>query len=203
VFPNQESFQMTRAAFRAAIGALTLAAGASALAAPTSYEFDPHHTYPSFEADHMGMSLWRGKFNKTTGTMTLDKAAGSGTLDATIDLTSVDFGMDEMNAKAQSDEFFDVAKYPTATYHAKLTHFKDGKPTVVEGDLTLHGVTKPVKLTIDKFGCKTHPMFKKEWCGGDAVGTFQRDAFGLTAGKDWGFDMTVTLRVQMESLAKD
>lgn len=185
--------------------ALAIAAGlavTAANAASVTYEFDPSHTYPSFEGDHMGVSVWRGKFNKTSGTMTLDKAAGTGTLDATIDLASVDFGMDEMNKKATSDEFFDVAKFPTATYKAKLGGFKDGKPTTVEGDLTLHGVTKPVKLTIDKFKCMPHPMLKKEMCGGDAVGTFQRDAFGLDAGKAWGFDMTVTLRVQMESLAK-
>ena len=194
---------MNRVPARAALGALVLAASTAAVAAPVTYEIDPHHTYPSFEGDHMGVSVWRGKFNKTSGTMTLDQAAGTGTLDATIDLASVDFGMDKMNEEATGADFFDVAKYPTATYKAKLTHFKDGKPTVVEGDLTLHGVTKPVKLSIDKFKCMPHPMFKKEMCGGDAVGTFQRDAFGLTAGKDYGFDMTVTLRVQMESLAKN
>ena len=194
---------MNRLPVRAALGALVLAAGSSAVAAPGTYELDPFHTYPSFEGDHMGISVWRGKFNKTTGTMTLDSQAGTGTLDVTVDLKSVDFGMDKMNEEAVGEKFFDVAKYPTATYKAKLTGFKDGKPTAAEGDLTLHGVTKPVKLTIDKWKCMPHPMLKKEMCGGDATGTFQRDAFGLDAGKAYGFDMTVTLRVQMESLRTD
>jgi polyisoprenoid-binding protein YceI len=181
----------------------TLGIASAASAAPVNYAIDPSHTYPSFEADHMGISMWRGKFNKTTGTLTLDKAAGQGTVDVTVDLSSVDFGHDEMNSKATGPEFFDVAKYPKATYKGKLTGFANGAPTKVIGDLTLHGVTKPVALQINSFKCIPHPLSKRDLCGADAIGTFQRDQFGLDVGKDWGFKMDVTLRIQMEAVQAD
>ncbi|HET8881418.1 MAG TPA: YceI family protein [Solimonas sp.] len=185
------------------IAALLCAFGcAAAQAAPVRYDMDPAHTYPSFEADHMGgVSVWRGKFNRTHGTLTLDRAAQSGTVDVSVDVGSVDFGLDAMNEKATSAEFFDVAKYPQAAYKGTLSDFVDGKPTHVTGTLTLHGVTKPLTLDIDSFKCIAHPLYpKRELCGADALATFQRDAFGLTAGKDYGFNMTVTLRIQMEAL---
>jgi polyisoprenoid-binding protein YceI len=169
-------------------------------AAPATYKMDPEHTFPSFEADHMGVSLWRGKFDKTSGTMLLDREAKTGSVDVSIDLSSVDFGHKKMNEQARSDAFFDVAKFPTATYKGKLSDFVDGKPTKVVGDLNLHGVTRPVTLNIDLFNCIPHPMLKRELCGADATGTFKRDDFGLTAGKDYGFKMDVVLRIQMESI---
>lgn len=175
---------------------------ACAQAAPVRYAMDPAHTYPSFEADHMGgVSVWRGKFNHTQGTMLLDRAARSGTVDVHVDVGSVDFGLDVMNEKAASAEFFDVAKFPDAHYEGQLIDFVDGKPTRINGTLTLHGVTQPLLLKIDSFKCIAHPLYpKRELCGADALATFQRDAFGLSAGKDYGFNMTVTLRIQMEAL---
>ena len=98
-------------------------------AAPVTYEIDPAHTYPSFEADHMGISFWRGKFNKTSGTLVLDKAASTGSVDVSIEIASVDFGLDAMHEQAVSPRFFDVAKYPQATYKGKLVDFVDGAPT--------------------------------------------------------------------------
>jgi polyisoprenoid-binding protein YceI len=182
------------------ISLMAFAASGAVSAAPVTYTIDPSHTYPSFEADHMGISMWRGKFNKTTGKLTLDKAAGQGSVDVTVDLNSVDFGHNEMNSKATGPEFFDTAKYPQASYRGKLTGFKNGVPTKVVGELTLHGATKPVGLTINSFKCIPHPMLKRELCGADAVGTFKRDQFGLDVGKDWNFKMDVTLRIQMEAV---
>ncbi|QWP75152.1 polyisoprenoid-binding protein [Lysobacter sp. K5869] len=182
---------------------LVLLAG-SAAAEPVVYKIDPSHTYPSFEADHMGgLSNWRGKFNKTEGSITLDKKAGAGTVDVKIDVTSADFGLDAMNEEAQKAILFDTAKFPTATYKGKLAGFKDGKPGKVEGELTLHGATKPLTLTITQFKCMPHPMYKREVCGADASATFQRDQFGMGAGKDWGFSMAVNLRIQVEAIAEE
>ena len=171
-----------------------------AIAAPVKYTVDPNHTYPSFEADHMGgLSVWRGKFNATSGTITLDKEAQTGTIDIKVDTSSIDFGNDKMNKHASSAEMFDVAKFPVATYTGKLTGFKNGAPTEVDGTLELHGVSKPVKLKIDKFLCKPHPMSKKEVCGADATGTFNRDDFGVSYGKAYGFNMDTTLEIQVEA----
>ena len=178
-----------------------LAASLSPAALATDYVLDPEHTFPSFEADHMGISLWRGKFNRTTGTMTLDKATQTGTVEAVIDLSSVDFGHDKMNEHARGKDFFDVERYPTATYKGRLTKFVNGVPTQVIGDLTLHGVTQPVPLEVKLFKCIPHPLSKRELCGADAHARFQRDAFGLSVGKEYGFRMDVDLRIQMEALA--
>lgn len=176
---------------------------AAAYAAPVSYDIDPMHTFPSFEADHMGISFWRGKFNKTSGVMVLDKEASAGSVDVKIDIASVDFGLDAMNEQAVSPEFFDSVKYPQATYKGKLVDFVDGTPTRVVGELTLHGVTKPVELKINRFKCIPHPMFKRELCGADASAVFKRDEFGLSAGKDYGFSMDVNLRIQMEAVVPE
>lgn len=180
--------------------ALVVFATASASAAPATYQLDPSHTYPSFEADHMGISVWRGKFNTTTGTLVLDRAATTGRVEAVIDIASVDFGHDKMNEHALSADFFDVAKHPTATYKGQLAKFVDGVPTQVVGELTLQGVTRPLTLDVHLFKCIPHPLNKRELCGADATAVFQRDAYGLTAGKDYGFSMDVQLRIQMEAL---
>ncbi len=174
---------------------------ASAMAAPVSYTIDPSHTFPSFEADHMGISFWRGKMTKNSGTVVLDKAAGTGTVEIEIDLASIDFGLPAMNAWAIGKDFFNVEKSPSATYKGTLEKFVDGSPTQVSGMLTLNGQTQPVNLTIHRFKCVPHPMLKRELCGADATGSFKRDAFGLSAGKDYGFNMDVALRIQVEAVA--
>jgi polyisoprenoid-binding protein YceI len=181
---------------------LLLAASGSAVAAAVTYQIDPDHTYPSFEADHMGgLSVWRGKFNHTRGTVTLDKTAGTGTVDVTVDLKSADFGLDALNRSAQGKELFESSRDPQATYTGKLVDFVNGAPTRVAGKLTLHGITHPLDLKINSFKCMPHPMLKREVCGADALATFRRDTFGMDAGKDYGFSMNVTLRIQVEAIA--
>jgi polyisoprenoid-binding protein YceI len=184
------------------LASLLLASG-TALAAPATYTIDPTHTFPSFEADHMGMSMWRGKINRNTGTITLDKAAGTGSVDITMDMTSIDFGLDIMNSKAREPELFDTAKFPQARYTGRLDGFQNGAPTRVVGELTLHGVTKPVTLTINTFKCMPHPMLKRDWCGADASATLNRADFGIDAGKDWGFKMDVGLRISVEAVQNE
>lgn len=182
--------------------ALFACAPASAVAADR-YIIDPEHTFPSFEADHMGISIWRGKFNTTSGEVMLDKAAGTGTVSMAIDPASIDFGHDKLNEYASGPDLLDTAQYPQATYTGTLEAFEGGAPTRLVGELTLHGVTRPVALEITRFKCIPHPIFKRELCGADAFGAFQRDAFGIDAGKEYGFDMTVTLRIQVEALRED
>lgn len=179
---------------------LSAVAGA-ALAAPASYAIDPSHTFPSFEADHLGgLSVWRGKINRSSGTVTLDQAAGSGTVAVTMDTASIDFGQEQLNHWAAGPEFLDSAKFPQARYKARLDGFVNGAPTQAVGEFTLHGVTRPLTLKIHSFKCMPHPLLKRELCGADALGRFRRDEFALDAGKDVGFDMNVTLRIQVEAL---
>ncbi|HEU4624218.1 MAG TPA: YceI family protein [Steroidobacteraceae bacterium] len=182
------------------LAALSALATGTSLAAPAIYDIDPDHTYPSFEADHLGISMWRGKLNKSRGKLVLDKETGTGTVEITVDLKSIDFGQDALNKWAIGPDLFDTAKYPTAVYKGKLEGFKPGANPKVTGELTLHGVTKPLDLKVNSFRCIEHPMLKRDYCGADALATFQRDAFGLDAGKDYHFNMEVTLRIQVEAL---
>ena len=147
--------------------ALTAVLSTGAIAADI-YAIDPGHTYPSIEVDHKGISVLRGKFNKTEGTITLDRAAKTGSVDIVIDANSLDFGHEKLNVHAKNPDMFDVAKFPTATYKSKSISFKGDVPVAVEGELTLHGVTKPVVLTINKFKCIQNAMLKREVCGADA-----------------------------------
>ncbi|HEY0767206.1 MAG TPA: YceI family protein [Steroidobacteraceae bacterium] len=179
---------------------LMLVAG-SVMAEPVTYQIDPAHTYPSFEADHFGgLSIWRGKFEKSSGTIVLDKQKGAGTVEVTVDTSSIDFGHQKLNEHAKSAEMFDVEKYPTATFKGTLGNFKNGAPTQADGQFTLHGVTRPLTLTINQFLCKTVPMDKKEHCGADASATLDRSDYGISFGDKYGFKMAVKLAIQVEAV---
>lgn len=172
-----------------------------ASAAAEHYIIDPNHTYPSFEAPHIGgISFWRGKFDRSSGTVTLDRAAKTGTVDITIDATSVDFGLEKMNVHAKGPDLFDVEKFPTATYRSSSIDFDGDMPVGVHGSLTLHGVTKPVFLTIASFKCIMHPMLKREVCGADVKAEIDRAEFGMPYGVGQGIPSgKVTLAIQVEA----
>ena len=181
------------------LSAVLAALGTSAAFAANTYKIDPNHTYPSFEADHMGISVWRGKFNKSEGTIVLDPAAKAGALDIVVDINSIDFGHDKMNEHAKKEDIFDAAKFPTATFKSTKVNFTGDVPTSVDGELTLRGVTKPLTLTINKFKCIVHPMHKREVCGADVTGQFQRSDFGINAGLP-RFSPEVKLAIQVEAV---
>jgi polyisoprenoid-binding protein YceI len=185
-------------------GAL-LAISSFASASPVTYTIDPNHTHPEFETDHLGgVSIWRGLFKRTSGTIILDAAAQTGTLDVAIDIASVEFANDKMTEAAVNSTappIFEAKKYPTAYYKGTLGDFINGSPTSVAGSLTLHGITKPVALRIDSFKCVIDlPATQKHVCGADAVGTFNRADFGITVGQRYGFKMDVTLHIQVEAI---
>jgi len=187
---------------------LTLAALLAGMVAPVFaavdiYEIEPNHTYPSIEFSHMGISVWRGKFDRTSGRITIDRAAGTGTADIVIDTASINFGLNKMDEAARSDDWFNVAKFPTATYKGTLT-FTGDVPGAVEGELTLLGVTRPVKLTINSFKCIPHPRFKKEVCGADAEGDLNWSEYGMRHSKHGEGDAgRVHLRIQVEAVKQD
>jgi polyisoprenoid-binding protein YceI len=173
------------------------AAFGTAAATPVKYKIDPNHTYPSFEADHKGgLSVWRGKFKKTSGSVMLDREARTGTVDVSIDTDSVDFGHDQLNKHVKSADMLDTVQFPVAVYKGNIV-FNGDTPAAIDGFLTLHGITKPVKLTIDSFLCRPDAMTKVEVCGADAVGSFKRDDFGITFGR--GFKTETALRIQVEA----
>lgn len=177
----------------------------ASLAAPAfaadTYQLDPNHTYPSFEADHFGgLSTWRGKFTKTSGTVTLDRVAKTGTVDVSIDPASVQTGNPQLDKHVAGPEFLDVGKYPTATYKGTQIVFDGDTPKEVIGTFTLHGVTRPLKLEIESFKCMQHPMLKREVCGVEAEAEFERDDYGMDFGKQYGFKMKTVLHIQAEGI---
>jgi polyisoprenoid-binding protein YceI len=178
-----------------------LSLSTSAFAESVTYHIDPSHTYPSFEADHFGgVSIWRGKFTKTTGVVTLDRVAKTGTVNIVVDTASASTGNLPLDAKLSSAEFFDAEKYPTIVYTSKQIRFDGDKPVEIVGTLTMHGVTKPVNLQINSFKCFINPMSKNEVCGADAKTEFDRADFGISMGKDFGFSMLTKLAIQVEGV---
>jgi polyisoprenoid-binding protein YceI len=183
---------------------LLLCCAGSALAAPVTYNIDPDHTAPAFEADHLGgLSILRGKFTRNSGKIVVDKEAGTGTVHINIDTRSLDFGHTKLEEHAKNADMFDVDKYPQAVYKGKLVGFKDGAPAEVRGTLTLRGVTKPVTLKLNQFMCKPHPRSKKEVCGADASATINRADFGINYGQDFGFKQDVKLLISVEAVRAD
>ena len=166
---------------------------------PATYNIDPSHTFPAFEADHQGgLSIWRGKINQSSGTVVLDKEAETGTIDVVFEMASIDFGHDGMNRMAV-ESILHVDEFPTANYQGSLVNFEDGAPTGVEGTLTLHGVSRPVNLVINSFKCQPHFMNGREVCGADAEATINRADFGLDYDLDIGFFPEVKLLVTVEA----
>ncbi len=152
-----------------------------AAAASDSYTVDAPHTYAHFTINHLGFSTMHGRFNKSSGKITLDRAAKNGTVDIAIESGSVDTGFAKRDEHLKSPDFFNAAEFPSITYKASKIKFKGDAPTSVEGELTLLGVTKPVTLTITEFKCGTNPMSKKDECGAGAIAQIKRSDFGMKA----------------------
>lgn len=187
---------------RAVLGTLCGLAVTAISAEPVIYEVDPRHTFPTFEADHQGgLSIWRGKIERTAGTIILDREAKTGSVDLTFDMDSINFGLDDMTNHAKAEDILDVAQFPTATYTGMFSTFtRYGDPTEIDGEFTLHGITHPLSLQIDRFRCQPHHRnAEDEICGADATATFNRDDYDVTYGKDNGFLMYVNLEITVEA----
>ena len=185
------------------VAVLLIGATAGHARAAETYTLLPSHTYPSFETDHWGgLSVWRGKFTKTTGEVTLDRKAKTGTLTAVIETASADVGHAAMNALMKSPRVFDAEKYPTIVYRGTSMTFEGERPVEVQGELTLNGVTRPVKLRIESFKCMVSKIYKREVCGVDAVANFSRADFGVNINLDLGFKPEIKLAIQAEALIK-
>lgn len=146
------------------------------------YTVDPYHTFPHFSISHLGFSTLQGRFDQTSGTITLDRAAKTGSVDISIATDSVSTGYVKRDDHLKSPDFFNAAEFPAITYKSTAVHFKGDAPASVDGNLTIMGVTRPVTLTIDAFNCGTNPMNKKEECGAGASAQIKRSEFGIKYG---------------------
>lgn len=169
----------------------------SVLTAPETYVIDGNHTLPRFAYSHFGYSTQLSRFDKTSGQIVLDRQAKTGSVDVTVDTTSVNTGSALFNEHIQGADFLDTAHYPTMTFQSSSLQFDADRLTGVEGTLTLKGIRKPVTLTVTSFQCMPHPMLKKDACGANATTTIKRTDFNM--GKyapNVGDEVTVTIPVE-------
>jgi len=168
-----------------------------AWAAPETYVIDPTHTFARFSYSHFGLSTQLSQFNKTSGTVVLDKAAKTASVDIVIDTTSVDTGYATFNEHIQAPDFLDTAQFPTATFKSTKVDFAGDKPTAIHGNLTIKGVSKPVTLKVTNYVNMPHPMLKKDAIGADATTVIKRSEFN--AGKyapNVGDEVTISVALE-------
>jgi len=181
--------------------ALTLAASLSsvAFAAPETFVIDSTHTKPRFEYSHFGYSNQVSRFDTTTGKITIDRAAKTGSVDVEIDAKSVDTGYPLFNGHIQGEDFFNTEKYPTITYKSSKMNFDGDKVVSVDGNLTIKGITKPVTLTVTSFLCMPHPIAKRDACGANATVVVKRSDFNMAKYTPYVSD-EVTLSIPVEAI---
>jgi polyisoprenoid-binding protein YceI len=183
----------------AATMALALAIIARGAAAEETYTIDPVHSQPIFEVRHMGFSLQRGSFGKATGKVTLDRAAKKGSIDVTIDTTSIKTIDPRLDTHAKSEDFFNVAKYPTMTFKSSNLIFEGDRVVGLDGELTLIGVTKPVTLKVANEVCGEHPINKRPMCGAEATTTIKRSEWGMKYGIPKAVSDEVKITIPIEA----
>ena len=150
-----------------------------------SYTIDPEHSFPHFSVDHLGFSTLWGRFDKTSGKATLDIPGKKGSLELNVEAASVTTGFAKRDTHLRSPDFFNAAEFPMVTFKSTAFKFKGDVPETVEGNLTLLGVTKPVKISINSFKCGLDPMDplkRREKCGANASTQIKRTDYGMKFG---------------------
>lgn len=189
-----------RSTFLAAAAALLAASAAQA--EPVTYAIEPSHTFVTFEVLHFGTSTVRGRFGKKEGTVQIDRAAKTGSVDLTIDTTSIDTGIAPFDAHLKKKDFLGVDEFPSAKFVSQQFRFDGDKVAEVAGTLTLLGKSRPVTLKALNFNCYDHPMLKRQVCGGDFETTIQRSQWGMSYGLPRIPD-EVRLVIQVEAVRQD
>lgn len=149
-------------------------------AAPESYRIETELSSTNFAVTHLGISKQRGRFGRTEGSIVLDPQEHAGAIDLTVDATSIDTGFGIRDAWLRGDDMFDVARFPVIRFQSTQLVFNQDRLIGITGLLTLHGVTRPVVLKIDRIQCGVIPGSGREGCGAGASSAIKRSDFGLT-----------------------
>jgi len=189
---------MNRTALVSLLATAALSAGI-AHAEPATYTVDPTHTFVTFEAKHFGTSTNRGRFDKKSGSVTIDAAAKTGKVDISIDMASINSGTDAFNNHLKSKDFFNAEAFPKSTFVSDKVIFEGDKVSAVVGTLTLLGKSQTVTLKANNYGCYQNPMLKREVCGGDFDTTITRSEYGMNYGLPFIPD-NVHLIIQIEAV---
>jgi polyisoprenoid-binding protein YceI len=189
---------------RAALAAASCALGACASlpegGGPAEYALDPTHTSVTFEAAHFGTSTSRGRFERSQGTVWLDRSGRAGRVDIRIATASVSTGVAALDRRLRGPDFLDSEAYPDATFIAESVTFDGSQVSAVAGSLTLRGKTLPLSLTASHFNCYLSPLLVRQVCGGNFEATLQRSLWGMDFGLDFGIPDRIRLLVQVEAI---
>jgi len=177
---------------------LLLASLASASTLAATYVFDPSHTYPMFEIDHLGFSIQRGQFDSVRGTLEYDPQLRTGSVEIVIDAASLDSGDNERDAILKGTGWFNVSQFPSITYVGREFVFEGDRPVAIEGEMTMLGITQPLRLEINRLKCGLNLAARKRACGADATGVLRRSQFGMRSGLPFVGD-EVRLHIQAEA----
>ena len=170
-----------------------------ASAESATYAVEPTHTFVTWEAKHFGTSTSHGRFDKKSGTITLDKVAKTGKVELTIDMASMNTGVAPLDKHLTGEDFFNAAQFPEAKFVGTTFTFNGDKVTSVTGNLTLHGKTNPVVLKATAYGCYENPYIKREVCGGDFETTIARSQYDISYGLP-SIPDNIRLLIQVEAI---
>ncbi|MDP9071147.1 MAG: YceI family protein [Actinomycetota bacterium] len=166
-----------------------------------TWEIDPSHSSVEFSVRHMMFSKVKGRFGAFRGTIVVGEDPADSSVEATVEVASIDTGDEQRDAHLRGADFFDVERYPEMTFVSRSVR-QDGDRYVVAGDLTLHGVTRPVELNLELNGIGTDPYGRTK-AGFSATTELSRKEFGLewnvaldTGGVLVGDKVQVSLEIQ-------
>lgn len=165
--------------------------------AQETYRVDPLHTTTTFSVSHLGLSMQRGSFGKTTGTVVLDRAAKKGSIDVAIDAASVTSGSPSRETLLRGEDYFNAAQFPIITFKSDNLRFNGDTVVGADGELTIRGVTKPVTLSVADFKCAIHPATKRPACGAEVTASVKRSEFGMMKNQaSTGDDVTIAIAIE-------
>lgn len=141
---------------------------------------DTVHSIPTFEFTHLGMTTQTGRFDKASGTVSLDRAAHQGSVHYEVDANSLNMGFGTETPESPGYHLLEVTKFLTITFASNELYFDDDNNVVAAaGELTLLGVTMPIYVWVRKFSCSINSMNKKNMCAGNITATIKRSEFGM------------------------
>ncbi len=193
------SLRPTKALLVASVLAATTVASA---ALPTHWQLDNSHTRVGFEVEHLGFSTVMGRFDKVDGSLNYNmKTPNKTQMNFVIDTDSINTAWEARDKHLKTDDFFNVAKYPTITFKSTQVTFINPQQAKVTGDFTLLGQTKPVTLNVTLKKIANSPMTKEPVIGFRATGNIDRAAYGMTTFAD-GITTNVPIQIDGELIEK-
>jgi polyisoprenoid-binding protein YceI len=146
-----------------------------------TYKLEPYHSQVVFALDHMGFSIFRGSFSPASGSLSIDPSNPTGAkLSVSVPIASVQTSNAKLNEELVSADWFDAAKFPDATFVSTRVMLGPENTALVDGNLTIHGVTRPERMQVHFHGAGTNPLDKALTAGFDARLSIKRSDYGVT-----------------------